>query len=125
MLTLLSKFEDHLPEEFAKFYACEMVLAIDAIHQLGYVHRCVCVVGVVSSGCGVGVVSSGCGVGVVSSGCGVGVVSSGCGVGVVSSGCGVGVVSSEQWDVYSPAGIWAQTYLLSGRATMSLKRSSS
>lgn len=39
VLTLLSKFEDHLPEKMAKFYACEMVLAIDAIHQLGYVHR--------------------------------------------------------------------------------------
>jgi len=39
VLTLLSKYEDHLPEDYAKFYACEMVLAIDAIHQLGYVHR--------------------------------------------------------------------------------------
>ena len=39
VLTLLSKFEDHLPEQYAKFYACEMVLAIDAIHKLGYVHR--------------------------------------------------------------------------------------
>ena len=43
MLTLLSKYEDHLPENMAKFYACEMVLAIDSIHKLGYVHRCVCV----------------------------------------------------------------------------------
>ena len=42
MLTLLSKYEDHLPENMAKFYACEMVLAIDSIHKLGYVHRCVC-----------------------------------------------------------------------------------
>lgn len=39
VLTLLSKYEDHLPEQMAKFYACEMVLAIDAIHQMGYVHR--------------------------------------------------------------------------------------
>jgi serine/threonine-protein kinase MRCK len=39
VLTLLSKYEDHLPEQMAKFYACEMVLAIDAIHKLGYVHR--------------------------------------------------------------------------------------
>ncbi len=45
VLTLLSKFEDHLPEKMAKFYACEMAKAIDAIHQLGYVHRYVCDVG--------------------------------------------------------------------------------
>jgi serine/threonine-protein kinase MRCK len=39
LLTLLSKFEDRLPEEMAKFYIAEMVLAIDCLHQLGYVHR--------------------------------------------------------------------------------------
>ena len=39
VLTLLSKYEDHLPEHMAKFYAAEMILAIDCIHQLGYVHR--------------------------------------------------------------------------------------
>ena len=39
MLTLLSKFEDRLPEDMAKFYICEMVLAIDSIHSLRYVHR--------------------------------------------------------------------------------------
>ena len=39
VLTLLSKFEDHLPEEMSRFYACEMVLAIDSIHKMGYVHR--------------------------------------------------------------------------------------
>lgn len=39
LLTLLSKFEDRLPEDMAKFYIAEMVLAIDSIHQLGYVHR--------------------------------------------------------------------------------------
>ncbi|KRZ66878.1 Serine/threonine-protein kinase MRCK beta [Trichinella papuae] len=39
MLTLLSKFEDRLPEDMAKFYICEMVLAIDSVHRLGYVHR--------------------------------------------------------------------------------------
>ena len=39
VLTLLSKYEDHLPEEMSRFYACEMVLAIDSIHKLGYVHR--------------------------------------------------------------------------------------
>jgi len=39
LLTLLSKFEDRLPEDMARFYLAEMVLAIDCIHQLGYVHR--------------------------------------------------------------------------------------
>ncbi|XP_077408134.1 serine/threonine-protein kinase MRCK alpha isoform X4 [Vanacampus margaritifer] len=39
LLTLLSKFEDRLPEDMARFYVAEMVLAIDSIHQLHYVHR--------------------------------------------------------------------------------------
>ncbi|XP_022088985.1 serine/threonine-protein kinase MRCK alpha-like [Acanthaster planci] len=39
LLTLLSKFEDRLPEDMARFYIAEMVLAIDSIHQLQYVHR--------------------------------------------------------------------------------------
>lgn len=39
LLTLLSKFEDRLPEDMARFYIAEMVLAIDSIHKLGYVHR--------------------------------------------------------------------------------------
>ncbi|CAG9835316.1 unnamed protein product [Diabrotica balteata] len=39
LLTLLSKFEDRLPEEMARFYIVEMVLAIDSIHNLKYVHR--------------------------------------------------------------------------------------
>ncbi len=39
VLTLLSKYEDNLPEDWVKFYACEIALAIDSIHKLGYVHR--------------------------------------------------------------------------------------
>ncbi|XP_071794015.1 serine/threonine-protein kinase MRCK alpha-like [Asterias amurensis] len=39
LLTLLSKFEDRLPEDMSRFYIAEMVLAIDSIHQLHYVHR--------------------------------------------------------------------------------------
>ncbi|XP_069117855.1 serine/threonine-protein kinase MRCK alpha-like isoform X2 [Argopecten irradians] len=39
LLTLLSKFEDRLPEDMAKFYIAEMVLAISSIHKLCYVHR--------------------------------------------------------------------------------------
>ena len=39
LLTLLSKYEDHLPEDMLKFYAAEMVLAIDSVHRMKYVHR--------------------------------------------------------------------------------------
>lgn len=39
LLTLLSKFEDRLPEDMARFYISEMALAIDSIHKLNYVHR--------------------------------------------------------------------------------------
>ncbi|XP_039215828.1 serine/threonine-protein kinase MRCK gamma isoform X1 [Crotalus tigris] len=39
LLTLLSKFEDRLPEDMACFYLAEMVLAIHSLHQLQYVHR--------------------------------------------------------------------------------------
>ena len=39
LLTLLSKFEDRLPEDMAKFYIAEMVLAINSLHRLDYVHR--------------------------------------------------------------------------------------
>jgi len=42
LLTLLSKYEDHLPEELAKFYVAEVVLAVSAIHKMEYVHRYVC-----------------------------------------------------------------------------------
>ncbi|KAI1893753.1 hypothetical protein AGOR_G00126920 [Albula goreensis] len=39
LLTLLSKFGDHFPVEMAHFYLAEMVMAIDSVHRLGYVHR--------------------------------------------------------------------------------------
>lgn len=39
LLTLITKFEDRLPEDMARFYIAEMVLAIDSIHKLRYVHR--------------------------------------------------------------------------------------
>ena len=38
MLTLLMK-KDTLTEEETQFYISETVLAIDAIHQLGFIHR--------------------------------------------------------------------------------------
>ncbi|XP_072218144.1 serine/threonine-protein kinase MRCK beta isoform X2 [Leuresthes tenuis] len=39
LLTLLSKFEDRLPEDMARFYVAEMVLAIHSIHLQHYIHR--------------------------------------------------------------------------------------
>ena len=39
LLTLLSKFEDRLPEDMAKFYIAEMVMAINSLNRLNYVHR--------------------------------------------------------------------------------------
>ncbi|KAM3829924.1 myotonin-protein kinase isoform 3-T3 [Vipera latastei] len=39
LLTLLSKFGDRIPLEMAQFYLAEMVMAIDSIHSMGYVHR--------------------------------------------------------------------------------------
>ncbi|GAV07996.1 hypothetical protein RvY_17762 [Ramazzottius varieornatus] len=39
LLTLLMKFNDRLPEEMAKFYVAEMILAVESIHDLRYVHR--------------------------------------------------------------------------------------
>ncbi|CAH8453324.1 unnamed protein product [Dicrocoelium dendriticum] len=39
MLTMLSKFDDKIPEDIARFYVAEIVLAINSLHNLGYVHR--------------------------------------------------------------------------------------
>ncbi|XP_028277450.1 myotonin-protein kinase isoform X3 [Parambassis ranga] len=39
LLTLLSKFGDRIHEDMAQFYLAEMVMAIDSVHRLGYVHR--------------------------------------------------------------------------------------
>lgn len=39
LLTLLSKYEDHIPESMMKFYVAEMILAINSIHEMKYVHR--------------------------------------------------------------------------------------
>ena len=38
MMTLLMK-KDTLTEEETQFYIAETVLAIDSIHQLGFIHR--------------------------------------------------------------------------------------
>ncbi|XP_055343191.1 serine/threonine-protein kinase MRCK alpha-like [Paramacrobiotus metropolitanus] len=39
LLTLLMKFNDRLPEDMARFYVAEMILAIESVHYLRYVHR--------------------------------------------------------------------------------------
>ena len=39
LLSLLSKYDDVLEEEVARFYLAEMVMAIHSLHMLGYVHR--------------------------------------------------------------------------------------
>lgn len=38
LVNLMSSYD--VPEKWAKFYTAEVVLALDAIHSLGYVHRC-------------------------------------------------------------------------------------
>ncbi|XP_072125708.1 serine/threonine-protein kinase MRCK beta [Mobula birostris] len=38
-LTLLSRFGDRFPEDMARFYLAELVLAISSVHDLGYIHR--------------------------------------------------------------------------------------
>eukprot|EP01147_Barroeca_monosierra_P001273 gene1273-4481_t len=39
VLTLLSKYEDGMSEGMVRFYIAEVVLAIDSLHRMGYVHR--------------------------------------------------------------------------------------
>ena len=37
MVSLMNRFE--IPEDWCKFYIAELTLALDIIHNLGYVHR--------------------------------------------------------------------------------------
>ena len=37
MVNLMSNYD--VPEVWAKFYIAEVVLAVDAIHKMGYIHR--------------------------------------------------------------------------------------
>lgn len=39
LFSLLSKFDDQFSEEMTRFYMAEIILAIDSLHKLGYVHR--------------------------------------------------------------------------------------
>lgn len=37
LVNLMSNFD--VPEEWARFYTAELVLALDAIHSMGFIHR--------------------------------------------------------------------------------------
>ena len=39
MLSLMARYD--IPEEWARFYIAELVLALEAIHNMGYIHRSV------------------------------------------------------------------------------------
>ncbi|CAF4359365.1 unnamed protein product, partial [Rotaria sp. Silwood2] len=39
LLTLLSKCDDEFSEDMTQFYIAEIILAIDSLHKLGYIHR--------------------------------------------------------------------------------------
>ena len=39
LLTLLSRYDDRLDEQMARFYFAELALAIDCVHSIGYLHR--------------------------------------------------------------------------------------
>lgn len=39
LMSLLNRYEDQFDESMAQFYLAELVEAIHAVHQLGYVHR--------------------------------------------------------------------------------------
>ena len=36
-MNLMSNYD--VPEEWARFYTAELVLALDAIHSMGFIHR--------------------------------------------------------------------------------------
>ena len=40
LMTMLMKY-DVFSEDVTRFYMAECILAIEAVHHLGYIHRCV------------------------------------------------------------------------------------
>lgn len=40
LMTMLMKY-DIFSEDVSRFYMAECILAIEAVHKLGYIHRCV------------------------------------------------------------------------------------
>jgi protein-serine/threonine kinase len=41
LMTMLIKY-DTFSEDVTRFYMAECVMAIEAVHSLGFIHRCVC-----------------------------------------------------------------------------------
>jgi serine/threonine protein kinase len=39
LLTLMSKYDDVLPEDVAQFYIAEIICGVQAVHKMGYLHR--------------------------------------------------------------------------------------
>lgn len=39
LLSLLSKYGDRFSEDMTRFYIAEIILAINFLHKLGYIHR--------------------------------------------------------------------------------------
>ncbi|CAF1588052.1 unnamed protein product, partial [Rotaria magnacalcarata] len=39
LLTLLSTYDDKFSEDMTRFYVAEIILAVDSLHKLGYIHR--------------------------------------------------------------------------------------
>ena len=37
MVSLMERYE--IPEDWAQFYIAELVLALEAVHEMGYIHR--------------------------------------------------------------------------------------
>lgn len=38
LVNLMSNYD--VPEDWARFYTAEVVLALEAIHKMGFIHRC-------------------------------------------------------------------------------------
>jgi hypothetical protein len=43
LMTMLMKY-DIFTEDVTRFYMAECILAIEAVHNLGYIHRCVAII---------------------------------------------------------------------------------
>lgn len=39
LMTVLTKFDDIFDEDMTRFYIAEIILALDSMHKLGYIHR--------------------------------------------------------------------------------------
>jgi serine/threonine-protein kinase MRCK len=39
LLTLISKYDEELPEDMCRFYTCQIVSALGYLHAMGYIHR--------------------------------------------------------------------------------------